>query len=139
MSLVLQRVGADLVEQSDAAPFVEHVNQHAVAGLIDQIHRNLELLAAVTARAAEHIAGQALRMQSHQRRPLRGDFALDQCDAQGSLQVVAVDDEPEATGVTCRQYGFRFAPDLDGAGGGNFAPFVHKDYNVNRRSWKSAG
>jgi hypothetical protein len=34
-SLILQRISSDLVGQTDAAPFLMHVNQHTAALLID--------------------------------------------------------------------------------------------------------
>ena len=82
VALVLQRVGADLVEQADAAALVEHVDQHAAPGLLDLVHRRFELFAAVAALGAEHVAGQALRMQAHQHRLVRLDLAFDQRDEQ---------------------------------------------------------
>jgi hypothetical protein len=60
VAAVLQRVGPDLVEQADAAPLVEHVDQHARARLLDHRERRVELLAAIAALAAEDVSGQAL-------------------------------------------------------------------------------
>ena len=64
--LVLQLVGANLVGQADAAPFLVQVQQHAAPFGGDPLHRRVELRAAVAARRVEHVAGQALRVHAHQ-------------------------------------------------------------------------
>ena len=59
-TLVLQRIGADLVEQADAAALVEHVDQHAGTRFLDRRERRVELLAAIAALGAEDVAREAL-------------------------------------------------------------------------------
>jgi hypothetical protein len=44
------------------------VNDHAAAFIGDAIERELQLRAAVTAQAMKNVAGEALRVDSHQRR-----------------------------------------------------------------------
>ena len=78
--LVLQLVGADLVGQADAAPFLVQVQQHAAALLGDPLHRRVELRAAVAARRVEDVAGQAARVDAHQHVLAVADLALDQRD-----------------------------------------------------------
>mgnify|MGYP003337768708 CR=1 FL=1 len=112
LALVLQRVSADLVQQADTTPFIEHVDDDAAALAFDLRHRRFELFSAVAAFGAEHIAGQALRMQAREHRRVRVDFALDHGDDRRGFQIVAIDHETPAAAVARRQYRFRFAADL---------------------------
>src|SRR5689334_12879907 len=45
--LVLQRVGANLVRQTDATALLVHVQQHTLAGLVDALQGGGQLLATV--------------------------------------------------------------------------------------------
>ena len=65
-ALVLQVVGAQLVEQADAAALLGEVEQHAAALVLDHRERRLELLAAVAAQRVEDVAGQALGVHAHE-------------------------------------------------------------------------
>ena len=57
-----------LGRQADAATLVAaQVDDHAAALGGDQVERALQLLAAVAAARAEHVAGQALRVHAHER------------------------------------------------------------------------
>ena len=67
VALLLELVGPQLVEQADAAPLLEQVEQHAPALLGDRLDRAVELVAAVAALGAEDVAGQALAVDPHQR------------------------------------------------------------------------
>ena len=58
--LLLELVGAQLVEQADPAALLGEVEQHAAALALDHRQRRLELLAAVAAQRVEDVAGQAL-------------------------------------------------------------------------------
>ena len=58
--LVLQVVGAQLVQQADPAALLGQVEQDAGALALDHRQRGLELLAAVAAQRVEDVAGQAL-------------------------------------------------------------------------------
>ena len=64
--LILKLVGADLVGQADAAPFLIEVEQDAAALGLDLSERRFELQAAVAPRGVEHVAGQAARVHPHQ-------------------------------------------------------------------------
>src|SRR5512145_521332 len=55
--LVLQRIGPDLVRQTDAATLLGHVNEDPFAAFIDQPQRLPNLIAAVATLGAEHITG----------------------------------------------------------------------------------
>src|SRR5262249_8058455 len=63
-TLLLQLVGAQLVEQADAAALLGHVEQHAAPLLLDLREGLLELLAAVAAERVEDVAGEALRVDA---------------------------------------------------------------------------
>ena len=65
---VLQRVRADLVVQADAATLVTQVEDDAALLARDRLERRLQLLAAVAAQRAEHVAGQTLGVQANERR-----------------------------------------------------------------------
>ena len=73
---VLQRVGAQLVREPDAAALLAQVEQHARAALGDRAQRRVQLRAAVAALRAEHVAGEALRVHAHQRRLAAAHVAL---------------------------------------------------------------
>ncbi len=62
--MFLQRVGADLVQQPDAATFLAQVEDDAAAFLGDRLHGAAQLRAAVAVAAAERVAGEALRMHA---------------------------------------------------------------------------
>ena len=112
VALVLQRIGADLVGEPDAAALVEHVDDRAAAFAVDLLHGQLELLATVAAGGAEHVAGQALRMQPDQHRLFGRDLALLHHDVQAGLELVRVDHQFELAEVPRRQDGLGLAPDL---------------------------
>ena len=65
-AVLLELVGAQLVEQADPAPLLGEVEQHALALALDLRQRGGELLAAVAAQAVEDVAGQALAVDAHQ-------------------------------------------------------------------------
>ncbi|MNF82274.1 hypothetical protein D3C84_645770 [compost metagenome] len=59
-------IGADLVEQADATPFLTDIQQDAATGLGDLLHGGLQLEAAVAAQAEQGVPGQTLGMNSAQ-------------------------------------------------------------------------
>ena len=65
---VLQRVSADLVGETDAASLLAKIEQHAAAGLADDVERFAKLRPAIAFERAEHVAGQAFAVQADQRR-----------------------------------------------------------------------
>src|ERR1051326_1383240 len=67
-ALILELISAHLVDEPDAAPFLLEIEDHAAAGLVEPRQRELELVAAVAAARAEHVAGEAGRMQPHRHR-----------------------------------------------------------------------
>ena len=66
--MVLQFVGAQLVQQTDAAALLVLVDDEPPAFLGDLFQGQLELCAAVAAQAVENVAGEALGMDAHQGR-----------------------------------------------------------------------
>src|SRR6185369_4147113 len=90
-TLVLQRVGLDLVGKADAAALLVHVDEHAFALLIDHAQRVADLIAAVAARRAEDVAGEALRVHAHEHRVIFVNRILDQRDVLEGVRRVAVD------------------------------------------------
>ena len=65
---VLKLVGAHLVGETDAAAFLREIEDDAAAGLLQPRQRKLELIAAIAAPRAEHVAGETGRMDAHRHR-----------------------------------------------------------------------
>src|SRR6185312_4665717 len=65
-SAVLQLVRPQLVHQSDAAPFLQFINNHAAAFRSDAPQSNFELAPAVAAQAVEGVPREALRVNAQQ-------------------------------------------------------------------------
>jgi len=81
----LERVCADLVEQSDAASLVAEIEEHATIGVSDLLESGLELFAAVAAKRAERLAREALGMEAHEGGFLTGDFTMHEGDDLGRV------------------------------------------------------
>ena len=78
-AVLLELVGAQLVEQADAATLLREVEEHAAALVLDPLQRVVELLAAVAAQRVEDVAGQALRVHADQHvapRPRSSPFTI---------------------------------------------------------------
>ena len=69
---VLKLVGAHLVGEADAAAFLREIKDDAAAGLLQPRQRKPELVAAIAAPRAEHVAGEAGRMDAHRHRLATG-------------------------------------------------------------------
>jgi len=65
---ILQFVGFELIDQTNSAPFLRKVEQHSRWRGCNFSERKLELCAAIAALGREHVTGEALRMQTHERR-----------------------------------------------------------------------
>src|SRR6266545_6725987 len=76
--VLLELVRAQLVEQSDAASLLRHVEEHAALLGCDPTQRVLELLAAVAAQRVEDVPGQTLRVDAYEHVLLPLDIALDE-------------------------------------------------------------
>ena len=76
---VLQFVSPQLRHQADATALLMFVDHQPAAFRGDGPHGNLQLVVAVTAQRPEHLAGEALRMDAHERSAL-GQIAEDQCE-----------------------------------------------------------
>src|SRR5439155_9750881 len=70
-SRVLQLVSLQFGHQADAASFLIFIDHQSAAFLRDGPHGDLQLVAAVAAQRAEHLAGEALRVDAQQRSALR--------------------------------------------------------------------
>src|SRR5580704_8948368 len=75
--VVLQCVGANLVAKPDAAALLVQINHDAAIRRRDSLERLLQLLTAVASRRRENVAGEAFRMEPHQRRTPAADLTLD--------------------------------------------------------------
>jgi hypothetical protein len=65
-ALILERIGAQLVDQADPAPFLPQIEQDPPAALGNQSQRGVKLRPAIAFEAAQHIAGQAFAVEPHQ-------------------------------------------------------------------------
>ena len=85
---ILPPVGAQLVGDADAPPFLRQVQHDAAAVLRQPLHRAAQLIAAVTAQAAKEIARQARGMQPDPHRLLAVEVRI--ADDDGDMLEVAV-------------------------------------------------
>ena len=85
---ILPPVGAQLVGDADAPPFLRQVQHDAAAVLRQPLHRAAQLIAAVTAQAAKEIARQARGMQPDPHRFLAVEVRI--ADDDGNMLEVAV-------------------------------------------------
>ena len=69
-SLILQTIGAQLVDETDAAPLLRQIEQHAASGLRDGRNRFAQLNAAIAVQRAQEIAGETFRVDARQNRPI---------------------------------------------------------------------
>lgn len=66
-SFILQLVGAELRHEADPAAFLHFIKEDPCAGLRDQGESHFELLAAIAAKRAEHVASEALGVNAYER------------------------------------------------------------------------
>ena len=85
---ILPPVGAQLVGDADAPPFLRQVQHDAAAVLRQPLHRAAQLIAAVTTQAAKEIARQARGMQPDPHRFLAVEVRI--ADDDGNMLEVAV-------------------------------------------------
>ena len=102
---VLEVVGADLVQQADAAPFLPEVHEDAAALGGDGLHGGVALRAAVAAQRVEAVPGEAFAVHAHEQ-GLGGDVAHDERDVFRAAEGVLEADEAELA-VLGGQTGFR--------------------------------
>src|SRR3954454_801987 len=90
-AFVLEVVRAELVRQPDRASLVAaDVEDDAAPFLSDAPERALELLAAVAAERAEHVAGQTLRMNAHEDPLAVSDVTEDHRDVHPGIHLALV-------------------------------------------------
>src|SRR3546814_10508444 len=68
IALILQRIGAQLVDEADPAPLLPQIEQHAPWRVGHRVERGVKLRPAIAFEAAEPVAGQAFAVQPHHRR-----------------------------------------------------------------------
>ena len=85
---ILPPVGAQLVGNADAPPFLRQVQHDAAAVLRQPLHRAAQLITAVTAQAAKELARQARGMQPDPHRLLAVEVRI--ADDDGDMLEVAV-------------------------------------------------
>ena len=96
-ALLLELVGAQLVEQADAAPLLAEVEQHSQPLAFDPRQRGFELLAAVAAQRVEHVAREAFRVDPDEHVAGAFDVALDERDVVLAIDQRAVAERDELT------------------------------------------
>ena len=67
-ALILQGVGADFVDQADAAPLLAQIGNAAAPRLLHRPHRRFKLRAAVALARKQRVARETLRMHPRQNR-----------------------------------------------------------------------
>jgi len=81
----LERICADLVEESDAAPLVAEIEEHTTVGMSDLLKSGLELFPAVAAKRAERLAREALGVEAHEDRFVTGHVTMYEGDDLGRV------------------------------------------------------
>src|SRR3546814_17911266 len=66
--LILKRIGTQLVQKPDPAPFLTEIEQDAAARCRNRLERCMKLRPATAFERAEDVAGTAFRMKEHTRR-----------------------------------------------------------------------
>src|SRR6185503_605373 len=79
-ALVLERIGANLVYDSNAAALLLLIDNCAAAFRVDHLHRLMQLRPAVTLGGTENVTGQALRMDTHERGNVAPHLAFEKSD-----------------------------------------------------------
>jgi hypothetical protein len=109
-TLVLERVGPELVGQSDAAALLSEVQQDTSALGGDRRQRSTQLLPTVAPQRAQDVAGPALRVEADERRVRGAEIPVDQRDRLGAVPGVREDDCLEVADAR-RQGGVGETPD----------------------------
>src|SRR6185369_16302408 len=87
---ILQLVRLELVQQTDAPPFLVEVDDHAASVSGDHAHRFVQLPPAVTAQRVEDVAGETLRVHAGHDVLAVADLAVDQRDVLVIVDIVAI-------------------------------------------------
>ena len=66
MTRILQVVGVNFLLQANTPTFLAQINNQSLTLLSNELHRPVQLLAAVTPKGTKDIAGEAFRVQSNQ-------------------------------------------------------------------------
>src|SRR6202171_3132948 len=103
---VLQRVGAHLVDEPDAAPFLPEIEEQAPRHRCEPAQRDFELIAAIAAQGPRHVPGQALGVQPRGNIVGAHDVSVHHGDVLLAIAVVPERDDPESP-EPARQLGHR--------------------------------
>ncbi len=79
-AVILQLVGAQLIEKANSPPFLKLVDQQPAAFGGDGSEGDFELGAAIAAQAVKDVAGEALRVDAHQGRRIGREIAHGESD-----------------------------------------------------------
>src|SRR5260370_13054203 len=96
-SIVLQGVGANFVEDADAAAFLLLVDDRTAAFCFDHLHRAVKLRPAIALRGSKHVPRQALGMDAHQSRSIGSQLAFEERDELFVAVKGAITRNPEIT------------------------------------------
>src|SRR5262245_65007149 len=87
----------DFCCQADAAAFLSHVNQNALAFLLDLPQGRVQLISAVTSARSENVAGETLAVHAHQRRFVLEDLAFHEREMMLAVELGAIQMQIEIT------------------------------------------
>src|SRR5205085_7577268 len=90
---VLKLVRLQLVQESDAAPFLVEIHDHTASVSGDHAHRLVELPSTVAAQRMEYVAREALRVHAGHDVFAIAHFAVDERDMLVFVHVVAIPDD----------------------------------------------
>ena len=89
-ALILQCVSTDFVGQTNTTALLTHVNNSAAAFLFNHLQCGCQLVAAVTAQAAEGITSQTLAVYAHEHILFTGNITLDNSNMAKVIQIVFI-------------------------------------------------
>ena len=94
-ALILQCVSTDFISQTNTTALLTHINDSAAAFLFNHLQSSCQLVAAVTAQAAEGITGQALAVYAHEHVLFTGNITLDNSNMAKAVQIVFIRNNAE--------------------------------------------
>ena len=96
-TLLLKLIGSNLVHQADTPTLLLHINDDALAFLLDHLHGLVELLATVATHAAQDITGCTGRVDTHEDGLVVLPFSLDERHMLQTVAGLAERDQTEMT------------------------------------------
>src|SRR3989475_4099011 len=95
LAFVLERIGFDLIEQSDAAAFLTHVDDDASTFLGHARQGSGELVSAVASQGSQDLTGQTLGVDPRKNWSVGTPGALQQCQVGFAVQIACVGQQCE--------------------------------------------